>query len=350
MSDRDIVITRSAELEKMLDRLGAQGAGLGQKSISLQHLFSSEINATLKYICGIRNKAAHEVAFSLFRPHEFLQACDRAKSSLQSLTLPPPKRRARREHTATKGFTATMTKPILATQPTFNPSSPFPTRTPSRQSNPVLAIATNLADACGYLLKFLVKIVVVFILSCCRLVVTMIGLIIIIVLALVYLNAAILLLTILFDPNLFVTADRLTATIQPIAIGYLSASLLTIYYYYQDKQAAQQAAWRIPEKRLHQLELLGGWIGAFIAQHAFRHKTTKPSFQLTFNLIVIFHLATLANLFLFQGKFWWISLVIFVIVLFHMNQRKSPQATALPSPKLKIRHQHRHRSAATTKK
>jgi uncharacterized membrane protein YsdA (DUF1294 family) len=172
----------------------------------------------------------------------------------------------------------------------------------------------------------------------------------VIALVLVYLNFAILLLTLLLNPNLFVTADRLTATIQPIGICYLSASLLTIYYYHQDKQAAQTDAWRIPEKRLHQLELLGGWIGAFIAQHAFRHKTAKPSFQLTFNLIVIFHLATLANLFLLQGKFWWISLVIFVVALFHMNQHQSPQATALPSPKIKIRHQNLHRRGAPVQK
>ncbi len=41
--------------------------------------------------------------------------------------------------------------------------------------------------------------------------------------------------------------------------------------------------------RLHLLELLGGWPGAFLAQQVFRHKTRKLSFQLVFWGIVLLH-------------------------------------------------------------
>jgi uncharacterized membrane protein YsdA (DUF1294 family) len=105
---------------------------------------------------------------------------------------------------------------------------------------------------------------------------------------------------------------------------------------------SQKKAWRTPEIRLHQLEFLGGWLGAFIAQQVFRHKTSKQSFQLTFNLIVILHLATLANLFLFKGQYWWINLLILCVVLFQMNHSRHSKAYSILShpPKLKPRHQH----------
>jgi uncharacterized membrane protein YsdA (DUF1294 family) len=328
MSDRDIVITRSAELERLLDRLGGRGNGLGQKAISLDDRLPPETNATLKYICGVRNKAAHEVSFTLYRPNEFLQACDRAKSGLQGMALPPPQRKVGSE--------------------LDNPPAPRPKtiNAPSRDqssANPLTAIATNMVAAFGYLLKFLVKFVANFSLSCLGLVIGIVGIIALIALVMVYLQSAIALLLLWGNPDLYVTPGLLTATIQPIATCYLAASLVTIYYYRRDKQAAIDGTWRTPEKRLHQLELLGGWIGAFIAQQIFRHKTTKPSFQLTFNLIVIFHLAMLGNLFLFQGKFWWVSLVILGVVLFHINQSKPAPAPPASKPKIKIRHQQLHR-------
>jgi uncharacterized membrane protein YsdA (DUF1294 family) len=158
-------------------------------------------------------------------------------------------------------------------------------------------------------------------------------------LVMLYLQSALSLVMLLVNPELYVTPGLLISTLQPIATCYLAASLVTIYYYRADKQAAIAGTWRTPEKRLHQLELLGGWIGAFIAQQRFRHKTTKPSYQLTFNLIVIFHLALLANLFWFHGQFWWLSLVVLVVVLFHINQSQSAPPTASPKPKIKIRHQ-----------
>ncbi|WP_017906953.1 DUF1294 domain-containing protein [Pseudomonas asplenii] len=70
---------------------------------------------------------------------------------------------------------------------------------------------------------------------------------------------------------------------------YAVASLLAFVLYWNDKRKARNEAWRIPEKVLHGVELLGGWPGALLAQQAFRHKTRKLSFQVVFWLIVVLH-------------------------------------------------------------
>lgn len=63
-------------------------------------------------------------------------------------------------------------------------------------------------------------------------------------------------------------------------------NLATFIAYGSDKRAAQNGAWRVPEAQLHTLEFLGGWIGAYIAQKFFRHKTKKRSFQIMFWLML----------------------------------------------------------------
>lgn len=73
--------------------------------------------------------------------------------------------------------------------------------------------------------------------------------------------------------------------------SYCWASILTFCFYYIDKRAARKGNWRISEKRLHSLELMGGWIGALIAQKTLRHKSKKASYQLVYWLIVFFHLS-----------------------------------------------------------
>lgn len=43
----------------------------------------------------------------------------------------------------------------------------------------------------------------------------------------------------------------------------------------------------MPEARLHFMELIGGWPGAFLAQRRLRHKCSKVSYQVVFWMIVI---------------------------------------------------------------
>lgn len=75
----------------------------------------------------------------------------------------------------------------------------------------------------------------------------------------------------------------------PVAVAYAGMSLLTIWVYSKDKGAARAGAWRTSEAKLHLLELLDGWPGAFLAQRFYRHKNQKLSYQMTFWLIVILH-------------------------------------------------------------
>ncbi|WP_309397696.1 DUF1294 domain-containing protein [Cerasicoccus maritimus] len=74
----------------------------------------------------------------------------------------------------------------------------------------------------------------------------------------------------------------------PYLAGYLAIiSIATILVYYLDKRKAQVGAWRIPESTLHLLELAGGWPAAYVAQRAFRHKTSKTAYQFTFWAIAL---------------------------------------------------------------
>ena len=41
--------------------------------------------------------------------------------------------------------------------------------------------------------------------------------------------------------------------------------------------------------QLHEVEILGGWPGALLAQQLLRHKTKKTSYQVVFWLIVLMH-------------------------------------------------------------
>ena len=44
--------------------------------------------------------------------------------------------------------------------------------------------------------------------------------------------------------------------------------------------------WRTPESTLHLLSVLGGWVGAMMAQNYLRHKTKKSEFRLAYYLTV----------------------------------------------------------------
>jgi uncharacterized membrane protein YsdA (DUF1294 family) len=76
---------------------------------------------------------------------------------------------------------------------------------------------------------------------------------------------------------------------QAVLAVYTLMSIICFVCYFIDKRAAEKNQWRISEKTLHTLELLGGWPGAFLAQRTFRHKNRKLSYQVVFWLIVGLH-------------------------------------------------------------
>ena len=71
-------------------------------------------------------------------------------------------------------------------------------------------------------------------------------------------------------------------------IIYLSAmSLLTFILFGADKHKARAHKWRIPEKTLLGLSLLGGFAGGFLGMEFFRHKTKHWYFKYGFPIITI---------------------------------------------------------------
>lgn len=63
-----------------------------------------------------------------------------------------------------------------------------------------------------------------------------------------------------------------------------------------DKYKAGAGAWRIPEKTLHMLEMMGGWPGSLLAMRVIRHKNRKPGYYLITWAIAAAHAAVLAVL------------------------------------------------------
>ena len=80
---------------------------------------------------------------------------------------------------------------------------------------------------------------------------------------------------------------------------YVLLGVITYLTYAKDKAAAQSGAWRTPESTLHLLSVLGGWVGAMVAQTYLRHKSQKPDFRISFYLTVVVNLGGL--LFIMAG-------------------------------------------------
>ena len=78
-----------------------------------------------------------------------------------------------------------------------------------------------------------------------------------------------------------------------LVIHLIAINVSTFIAYGVDKRAAQQGQWRVSERDLHMLEFLGGWIGAFIGQRFFHHKTSKKSYQAAYNFIIVIEFAAI---------------------------------------------------------
>lgn len=73
-------------------------------------------------------------------------------------------------------------------------------------------------------------------------------------------------------------------------ILYPVMSVITFTLYAHDKSRAEQRRWRVSERTLHLCELMGGWLGGFVAQRKLHHKSSKTSYQAVFWVIVIIHI------------------------------------------------------------
>ncbi|MGR9182948.1 DUF1294 domain-containing protein [Rhizobium leguminosarum] len=80
------------------------------------------------------------------------------------------------------------------------------------------------------------------------------------------------------------------------ALLFLTLNLLVFSIYFMDKQAARHGRWRISERTLLILALIGGSLGALAAQQLLRHKTRKEPFRSILAAILILHGALIALL------------------------------------------------------
>ena len=75
---------------------------------------------------------------------------------------------------------------------------------------------------------------------------------------------------------------------QKLLIAYLVILNLTgLFIMWSDKRRARKKQWRIPEKMLFLVSLLGGSIGTWGGMYLFRHKTKHWYFVLGMPLILV---------------------------------------------------------------
>ena len=65
-------------------------------------------------------------------------------------------------------------------------------------------------------------------------------------------------------------------------------NIVTFLAFASDKRRAARRRWRIPEKTLLGLSLIGGATGGIIAMYCFRHKIRKPAFVYGLPVMLLF--------------------------------------------------------------
>ena len=78
--------------------------------------------------------------------------------------------------------------------------------------------------------------------------------------------------------------------IKNIIIYLIIINLIAFLAMWIDKKKAQYGRWRISEKALFIVVLLGGGIGGIAGMYTFRHKTKKPAFYIGFPFILVFEI------------------------------------------------------------
>ena len=76
-----------------------------------------------------------------------------------------------------------------------------------------------------------------------------------------------------------------------VILGYLAImNVIAFAAMGVDKSRAKRGAWRIPEKTLFSLSLLGGSIGALAGMYTFRHKTKHLKFVAGMPAVLVCHI------------------------------------------------------------
>ena len=85
-------------------------------------------------------------------------------------------------------------------------------------------------------------------------------------------------------------------TTQNIIIYFVVVNFLSILMFFIDKKKAEKNLWRISEKALILVSILGGSVGALIGMYTFRHKTKKLKFTVGIPVILILQIVLIIYL------------------------------------------------------
>lgn len=90
-------------------------------------------------------------------------------------------------------------------------------------------------------------------------------------------------------------------TTQNLIIYFIVINISGFLIMFIDKQKAKKGAWRIPEKTLFFITVLGGGIGTIAGMYIFRHKTQKLNFVIGLPLITILEIILAIYLIFFKN-------------------------------------------------
>ena len=82
-------------------------------------------------------------------------------------------------------------------------------------------------------------------------------------------------------------------TLKNIIIYLIAINIIGFFAMWIDKRKAKKGSWRIKEKTLFMITLLGGGIGTISGMYTFRHKTQKMGFVIGFPAILILEIVTI---------------------------------------------------------
>ena len=84
-------------------------------------------------------------------------------------------------------------------------------------------------------------------------------------------------------------------------MSYVCVINIVAYVMYgMDKKKAINKQWRIPEKTLLGIALIGGSVGSLLGMKQFHHKTKHPKFYIGVPVIIIIQLAAIFFLYIFS--------------------------------------------------
>jgi uncharacterized membrane protein YsdA (DUF1294 family) len=80
-------------------------------------------------------------------------------------------------------------------------------------------------------------------------------------------------------------------------IYFAAINAVTFFMFWLDKRRSKAGVWRVSENKLLGPAMLGGSLGALLAQQVYRHKTTKQPFRGWLIAIALYHIVLAIFLF-----------------------------------------------------